>query len=165
MLKIYTSHKKVQAEPMNRKEAEKKGLVRDKEPDNIEDEEGYRVVYKDGYESWSPKEAFEDGYKRIGLIVTPMFFDFSKALEHLKQGHKLARKGWNGKDMFIMLVDGTKHIKPYPGTPYASVTAMTDRETISILPHIDMLTAQGDMLCGWLASQTDMLAIDWHLVN
>lgn len=26
---------------------------------------GYYVVYKDGYESWSPAEAFEDGYTRI----------------------------------------------------------------------------------------------------
>ena len=26
---------------------------------------GYYVVYKDGYRSWSPAEAFEDGYTRI----------------------------------------------------------------------------------------------------
>lgn len=26
---------------------------------------GYFVVYKDGYESWSPAEAFEEGYTRV----------------------------------------------------------------------------------------------------
>jgi len=26
---------------------------------------GYYVVYEDGYESWSPAEAFESGYTRI----------------------------------------------------------------------------------------------------
>ena len=26
---------------------------------------GYYVVYEGGYESWSPKEAFEDGYTKI----------------------------------------------------------------------------------------------------
>lgn len=30
-------------------------------------EKGYKVVYEDGYESWSPKEVFEKAYKAIYL--------------------------------------------------------------------------------------------------
>jgi len=30
-----------------------------------EDDPGYYVVYKDGYKSWSPSDAFEEGYTRI----------------------------------------------------------------------------------------------------
>jgi len=62
-MKQYISHKEVQAEPMNRVEAELAGLVRDMNTvvDGVP-EDGYHVVYADGYESWSPKEAFDKGY-------------------------------------------------------------------------------------------------------
>jgi len=90
-------------------------------------------------------------------------FDFGQILGYLKQGFKVTRKGWNGE--FILLVEGTKDIKPYHGTPYASVTSMIGTETISILPHIDMYKPQGNMLCGWVPTQIDILATDWETVN
>lgn len=34
----------------------------------------------------------------------------------------------------------------------------------TVLPCITMKTAGGEILPGWLASQTDMLAEDWQLV-
>lgn len=65
-MKTYQSHKKVQAEPMMRFEAQELGLVRDI---TDVDEPGYRVVYSDGYgfvyNSWSPKASFEEGYTEI----------------------------------------------------------------------------------------------------
>lgn len=64
-MKKYFSTKKVSAEPMNRKEAEASNLVRDIQPPASPDEDGYRVVYPDGYESWSPAKSFEDGYKEL----------------------------------------------------------------------------------------------------
>ena len=91
--------------------------------------------------------------------------NFGKALEALKQGNKVAREGWNGKNMFLILVKGTEALKPYPNTPYDTVVQYTKQEKINILPHIDMYTAQGDMLPGWLASQTDMLAEDWQIIG
>jgi hypothetical protein len=61
-MKQYQSIKKVYAEPMNRLQAELKGLVRDVKD---ESEEGYIVIYDNDYTSWSPKEVFESGYKEI----------------------------------------------------------------------------------------------------
>ena len=58
----YKSIKEVYAEPMDRLMAEEKGLVRDK---TNEYEEGYIVIYDDNYTSWSPKEAFENGYIKV----------------------------------------------------------------------------------------------------
>ncbi len=37
-------------------------------------------------------------------------------------------------------------------------------DEIELLPHIDMRSADGSMVIGWLASQTDMLADDWLIV-
>lgn len=71
--------------------------------------------------------------------------DFSKALEHIKVGLKLTRIGWNGPEQYIELQVPDEHSK------------MT-------LPYIYIRTVQGDLV-PWLASQTDILAIDWHLVD
>ena len=65
-LKKYVSHKTVMAEPMDRVTAELAGLIRDKNTviDGIP-EAGYKVVYEDGYESWSPKTVFDSGYTEM----------------------------------------------------------------------------------------------------
>jgi hypothetical protein len=60
-MKKYKCIKTVMAEEMSYHKAGKLGLIRDYNEDKV-DEEGYRVVYGDGYESWSPKDVFEEGY-------------------------------------------------------------------------------------------------------
>lgn len=88
--------------------------------------------------------------------------NFGDAIENLKSGKKVARIGWNGRSMWLILVPGSKGIRPVEGTPY-SVAGLTDK--VDIEPHIDMFTAQGAMQPGWLASQNDMLADDWVIVD
>lgn len=87
-------------------------------------------------------------------------FDFGNAISALKAGHKVARQGWNGKGMFLFLVPGSTFIvnrKPLLGI-YPEGT------TIDYHAHIDMKTAQGYVV-PWLASQSDMLSEDWHVVE
>ena len=87
--------------------------------------------------------------------------NFGEAIEYLKSGETVARKGWNGRGMWLLLVAGSKGIRPVAGTPYSNA-GITDK--VDIEPHIDMFTAQGNMQPGWLASQADMLADDWHVI-
>ena len=63
-LKLYKCTKTVKARPMDYHTAGKSGLIRDYSKENP-NQEGYYVVYEDGYESWSPREAFENGYSEI----------------------------------------------------------------------------------------------------
>ncbi len=63
----------------------------------------------------------------------------------LRAGNRCARKGWNGKSMYIELQIPDAHSK------------MT-------LPYVYMFTAQGDLV-PWLCSQTDLLAEDWEMIN
>ena len=70
-------------------------------------------------------------------------FDFSTALHYLRSGSRVARAGWNGKNMWIAL-------------------QMPTPQSLMTLPYIYMYTAQGDLV-PWLASQTDILAHDWTL--
>ena len=153
-MKQYIGTKIINAKPMDRLAY---NVFRGwKLPDNENGaDEGCLVEYKDGgepntkeykgYVSWSPKEQFENAYKQSGEM------NFGDAITYLKLGYKVARKGWNGKGMFLILEKGI-------------VVKHTKQEKINILPHIDMHTVQGDILCGWSASQTDMLSEDWEVV-
>lgn len=73
------------------------------------------------------------------------FLDFGEALAALKEGMKVAREGWNGKGMWIHLQTS------------GELSKMT-------LPYIYMKTVD-DKLVPWLASQTDLLAEDWSVVQ
>lgn len=94
--------------------------------------------------------------------------NFGKALEHLKRGGKVKRSGWNGKDMFIYLVNGqTVPIDNLrnEAADALEATKLTNRgQSVNINSHIDMKAADGSIVVGWLASQTDMLAEDWEVV-
>ena len=87
--------------------------------------------------------------------------NFGHAIDALKVGNKVARAGWNGKGMFLIYVPGTPNITPREGTPYASAVS----GSVNIEPHIDLKNAAGDMQPGWNASQPDMLAEDWEIVQ
>lgn len=117
------------------------------------DQAGYKVTYEDGYTSWSPKEVFEKAYRRIDQLT------FGLAIEALKQGKKVARAGWNGKGMWLKLV---------PALNYAIVRFNDKEENINavkeVLPWIGMKTAD-NCFVPWLASQTDMLAEDWVIIE
>lgn len=93
-------------------------------------------------------------------------FSFGDAILALKQGKRVSRAGWNGKGMWLVLVPGTASSVLRDGTPYKTATGLDECE---ILPHIDMWTINAEgrraMLPGWLASQSDMLADDWAIVD
>jgi hypothetical protein len=115
--------------------------------------DGYEVTYEDGYKSWTPKNVFDKAYRQINNLT------FGLAIEALKLGKRVARKGWNGKDMFLYLVKGTMIDKEFI-QPIQNNTGV-----VTFLSHIDMFTAQGTVNVGWLASQTDMLSEDWIILD
>lgn len=78
--------------------------------------------------------------------------NFGQAIESLKNGSRVVREGWNGKGMWLHLVD--TNIR---GT-------LKTGESVQQTPYIEMKTAD-NKLVPWLASQTDMLAEDWEIVD
>jgi hypothetical protein len=86
--------------------------------------------------------------------------NFGDALAALKQGKRVARHGWNGKGMFLFLVPGSTFEVNRP--PLLGI--YPEGTVINYHPHIDMKTAQ-DTVVPWLASQTDVLAEDWTIVE
>lgn len=86
--------------------------------------------------------------------------DFGQVVSGLKEGKRFAREGWNGKDMFVFLVPGSHFTVNRP--PLLGI--YPEGTGIDYRPHIDMKTAQGDVV-PWVASQSDLLAEDWSEVG
>lgn len=86
--------------------------------------------------------------------------DFGAAIIALKAGKKVARSGWNGKGMFLFLVPGSTFKVNRP--PLLGI--YEEGVEINYCPHIDMKTAD-DKVVPWLASQTDVLAEDWTIIE
>ena len=80
--------------------------------------------------------------------------NFGLALEELKKGNRVRRKGWNGKGIFIELQRPTKDSKMTH--PYIFIDT-TGLQTKNKFAPRDLVP--------WLASQTDMLAEDWEIVK
>lgn len=84
-------------------------------------------------------------------------FGFDNAIKLLKRGFKLQRSGWNGKGQYIALahdikcdIDGVGEVNPYHDAMGNDAIAFVGTSGVQI---------------GWLASQADMLAEDWRIVN
>jgi hypothetical protein len=85
--------------------------------------------------------------------------NFGQALKGLKFGAKVSREGWNGKGMFLYHV---------PANSYPAITEIAKKEfpdgNVPYGAYIAMKTAQGNVV-PWLASQTDILASDWCILD
>jgi len=162
-MKRYLGTKLINAKQMTRKEYNDfRGW--ELPADENGDDEGYLVEYIDspnantpeygGYVSWSPKDVFEMAYREVEGL------SFGLAIEAIKKGFKVARKGWNGKGMFIFLVPGSTFSVNRP--PLLGI--YPEGTVISYQSHIDMKTATGEIV-PWLASQSDVLEDDWEIVD
>ena len=123
----------------------------------ISREDGYKVIHPDGYESWSPKDVFEEAYRPTNAM------NFGLAIEAAKKGKKIAREGWNGKGMWVVYRTG------YPdGIPCNKNTAdavgIPEGSLFKVCPYLQMKCVDGSFQM-WLASQSDILADDWFIVD
>ena len=137
-------------------------------------DEGFLVEYLDGgaknhdrhigYISWSPKDVFEQAYQDQTRGM-----HFGHAIEAMKRGAKVARAGWNGKGMWIALSSAPKTCRSVPAEQFWSAHgkafALSQGGHAGVLPCFIMKTASDEILMGWLASQTDMLAEDWVVIT
>ena len=95
---------------------------------------------------------------------------FGNAIEAMKEGRRVARRGWNGKNMFIFLTRGSRiDLNDFPAGSQKmlsmKITGSVGLDQLIINDHIDMKTANGSITIGWTASQVDMLSDDWFIVK
>ena len=109
--------------------------------------------FAEGYISWSTKEQVFLEFRETGN------FPFGMAIEALKMGHKVQRSGWNGKDMYLVILDPARDNLMTLG-----IECIEAKRELALQPFIVMKTVDNTYV-PWLASQTDMLAEDYRIVN
>jgi len=107
--------------------------------------------------------------------------NFGQAIEALKEGKRVARKGWNGKGMFIFerpadvlevgfIID---KVKSLPKSVKDFFKAQDEKEEpsergigrVKFGSYLCMYAADKTIVNGWLASQTDILSEDWCILD
>jgi len=155
-MKKYLGVKIIEAEPMNLGDYNNfRGWTIPENENPLRD--GYKVVYSDGYVSWSPREIFEEAYRPTDGLTLGLAF------EAAKKGFKVARAGWYGKGLFVVYQKG------YPqGIPCNKQTAeawgMNEGDLFICNPYLQIKQADGSHSM-WAPSIGDALAEDWMIVG
>ena len=234
IMKKYIGTKEVNATPAWRIDGKvypKDGAV----PRVMNREDGYKVVYEDGHESWSPKDVFEKAYKPADTFLDRLFIEmrdlyskmdklapfiasgkidevitdkyqnlllrlqhrimnryinvlecrigridgspeaplhlmsFGDAIEILKQGGAIRRKGWNGKGLFVVKqvpAHITEEIIPkMQSLPQSAKNIIMARDNKYIDYTNQMLIINPDGRAdSWVPSSSDVFAEDWEIV-
>lgn len=150
------------------------------DPNNFDQKIGEKFAYENAFEKmWMPygfwlHKALADHDNRLqppsddnkievqDVIPEGATFDFGTAVEALKQGARVARSGWNGKGMFLYYVPENKY--PASRNEHGTMIGVFKDDMVPYGAYIAMKTAQNNVV-PWLASQTDVLAEDWQIVE
>lgn len=118
--------------------------------------EGYRVVYENGYESWSPKAVFEGAYRAVTEMT------FADAIGLLQQGQKIARRIW--PSVFTHVTMGQAQVRP---AEYDELPAALKEEIDTPAFEYTDGTYKGEgepvVYLDWLFNHVDMQATDWYV--
>ena len=88
-------------------------------------------------------------------------FNFSTALNVLKNGGKVARINWNGKGMFAYYVPKAEY--PAMTEVGKEIASLGNGETVPYRAYLALKTVDNDVAC-WQPSVSDILADDWCVI-
>lgn len=126
-----------------------------------EDDENNRFVAIDDFVVIK-KERYEKLIGRSGGLT------FSRALEAMRKGLKVCRKGWNSKDCWlsIPLVDGPKVISSRGIWGARNKDSLNENgQNATVMPYITRMDGKGRIVMGWIPTSIDMFSDDWIIVE
>lgn len=118
----------------------------------IEDGYLYTASPEDNYPQFMSAADFEVMCRSTEAMT------FGDALDALKRGERVARKGWNGKGQYVFLAYEPDFVTD------ADISAF-DQQEVLVGDMLVLKTAQDAFQPGWLATQSDLLAEDWYIVE
>lgn len=132
-MKHYIGTKQVEAKPMSKGEAYEKGLLKAGVVPSEEESSimGYHVRYKDGYESWSPKDVFEEAYQVSETPLDHMLIEQSELEGRISKLHVFVHSDkFQGLDKVTqaMLVSQLQTMKDYDNSICMRSTKMESGE-------------------------------------
>ena len=126
--------------------------------DESPSDEGYHVIYSDDYESWCPKAQFEAAGSPIDSMTFGLAIDACRY-----KGKKIQRANWNGKGQYVEF----RHVATLLEDECdAIIEEGNERDCFAYVFHfVNSKTGETGIQVGWLASQADMAASDWVIVE
>lgn len=160
-MKQYKSVKTVHAEQMTSMEAIQKELIREDQLSKYENhiEDGYKVVYEDGYESWSPAKPFEEGYV---LEEEGELGGYEKAVSEIKKGRIMSREAWHGTPQSVYLVVPNSY--PMSNNLLETMNGVFKDNMVPYQGYIAFVSNKGDVV-PYAPTHEDQLANDWFVVR
>lgn len=109
--------------------------------------------------------AVQYGLKQGWIVEVSPYCSFSKALDLLKQGQKITRKGWNGADQWLSISgpDTRYVVADNFWSPHNAEFARQNGGSAKVAPYITLKNAQGMIIMGWIPSAGDLFADDWMI--
>lgn len=94
-------------------------------------------------------------------------FSFGDAIKYMKRGLRVARKGWNGKGMYVFYASDFQFRTKSDLSEFnpTEEPECTEENKVYVYDCLVLRTADKKLQPGWLASQSDMLAEDWMFVE
>ena len=157
------------------------------DPNNFDQKIGEKFAYEQAFEKmWMPygfwlhkalaefdnfktstgqDEFLAKGLKQLcqaNILPKTKHLGFGDAVVALKEGLRVEREGWNGKGMFLYYVPENKY--PASRNEHGTMIGVFEDDMVPYGAYIAMKTAQNNVV-PWLASQTDVLAEDWQIVE
>ena len=128
-----------------------------------EDCEGYKVVYSDGYVSWCPKDKFDAVSVSCAEGCVPFGYAIAECQYH---GKKIKRAGWNGDGQYVRFETVLQFPDGKPKEGLADGEKQTAEESACFVFHFkNRHTGETGVQVGWLASQADLQAKDWVILD
>ena len=130
----------------------------------VDTDEARSTLFKTLVNRGFPQREDAEGEEELAPDACPIdggcggaHFDFGDAIRYLKRGLAVAREGWNGKGQYIKLAQNIQ-FETLNGQEYKPEHDAIGNRAIAFF-------GTSGIQMGWLASQADMLAEDWHIVD
>lgn len=107
-----------------------------------------------------PRNIFQQEFIPNERDDSDIKFDFGIAIRKLKEGKKVARKGWSGSGMFVYYVPAASY--PVERNNLETMGGHFENDMVPYREYLALKTAQGDVAT-WAPSVSDALATDWCL--
>ena len=133
-----------------------------------------QIEKKEVYNQGDMETCFVTGCMVASELQEDCTGTFGQAIGSLCHGKLVARKGWNGKGMFLFMrpfdsLDDKFVIDTMKSAPFNYKEWLKNHPSedgrVLFREYICMKAADGSVVNGWLASQTDMLSDDWEIVD
>lgn len=129
------------------------------------DDAGYLMQYSNPtHENWLPSKMVDVAFSANGG------YTFGQATALAKKGRKVARSSWNTKNVFIVHMPAL-YLPPYNTEDTArkvndrTAKWIGEDKPLDCKAYFAMYNAKEQWIPGWSASQADMLAEDWYVVE